>query len=250
MFGLEGSGFTICLGIILLLTGTVMYYCKSKITACENRMNTMVQMLSELHGEVNSLKQQRANYGGIGATAPMTASVAEGGANEPYPQTEDETDSESEINSDEEQTIEVVDNGNMPIGIQISAITTSFDTHPYRELIPQSSNTGEITEVVNSSSESEGDTDSEDLEQEQLNTDAKAEVKVVDLGEIEELKIDDLNAQESDEESSSHSSEDESSIDYSKMQVTALKKLAMDRKLASNVHKLRKPELLALLQNN
>ena len=36
MFGLEGSGFTIAIGLILLLTGVVMYYCRQKITQCEH----------------------------------------------------------------------------------------------------------------------------------------------------------------------------------------------------------------------
>ena len=44
------------------------------------------------------------------------------------------------------------------------------------------------------------------------------------------------------------SSQEKTEIDYSKMQVSALKKLATERQLAPNVHKLRKKELVTLLQ--
>ena len=215
MIGLEGSGFTICLGVILLLTGIVMYYCKSKITACENKMNTMLNLISDLHSEVNSLKQ--ASY-----VAQSVAAVPE---NEYTTTTGFTREYESESESEEEEEGEE---------ITLEKAVNPFETHPYKELIPTNSTVG--ADVINESSESEGDTEDET---------PKREVKVVDIGQIEELEIDNLDEEEEDEE---ETSEEEGQIDYTKMQVSALKKLATERQLAPNVNKLRKQELVNLLQ--
>lgn len=227
MIGLEGSGFTICLGVILLLTGIVMYYCKSKITACENRMNTMLNLISDLHSEVNALKQ--ASYVAqpvAAATMPESEYVT---TTEFVAENEHESESEEDDESDEEEGEEIT----------LEKAVNPFETHPYKELIPSNSTVG--ADVINESSESEGDSDEET---------PKQQVKVVDLGQIEELEIDNLDEEEEDEEDEEETSEEEGQIDYAKMQVTALKKLATERQLAPNVHKLRKQELVNLLQSH
>jgi hypothetical protein len=225
MIGLEGSGFTICLGVILLLTGIVMYYCKSKITACENRMNTMLNLISDLHSEVSALKQ--GSYVAHPVAHPVAATAM---PESDYATTTEfvaESESEEDDDSDEEEREEE---------ITLEKAVNPFETHPYKELIPSNSTVG--ADVINESSESEGDTDEET---------PKQEVKVVDLGQIEELEIDDLDEEEEEVE---ETSEEEGQIDYAKMQVTALKKLAAERQLAPNVHKLRKQELVNLLQSH
>lgn len=216
MISLEGSGFTICLGVILLLTGIVMYYCKSKITACENKMNTMLNLISELHSEVNTLKQTNVSVPNLTETTHFGQPL----------QQENESD-ESDSEEDEESESE---NNN-----SLKATINPFETHPYKELIPSSTTIG--SEVINESSAEEDDTEDEETSKEQ--------VKVVDLGQIEELEIEDLNDEDEEDE---ESSEEEPQIDYGKMQVAALKKLASERNLASNVNKLRKQELVNLLQ--
>ncbi len=219
MIGLEGSGFTICLGVILLLTGIVMYYCKSKISACENKMNTMLTLISELHTEVNSLKQN--NYQGALSSQVTPDTAIDENINDLPSDDDEESDSESDENEQ----------------ITRKEIVNPFETHPYKELIPTNTNLG--GEIINESSESEDDTDEEN---------EKKEVKVVDLLPIEELSVHDLE-EDSDNEDLQETSEEEVTIDYGKMQVTALKKLAAERQLAPNVHKLRKGELVTLLQS-
>jgi hypothetical protein len=224
MIGLEGSGFTICLGVILLLTGIVMYYCKSKITACENRMNTMLNLISDLHSEVNALKQASYVAQPVAATSMPVTEYAE--TTEFVAENEHDSESEEEDDSEDEEGEEIT----------LEKAVNPFETHPYKELIPSNSTVG--ADVINESSESEGDTDDET---------PKQEVKVVELGQIEELEIDDLDEEDEEVE---ESSEEETQIDYAKMQVTALKKLAAERQLAPNVHKLRKQELVNLLQSH
>lgn len=222
MIGLEGSGFTICLGIILLLTGVVMYYCKSKISQCEQKMTSMMTLITGLHQEINQLKTQN-----VGVMMSGGYSQEENVDNQDL---EEESDSGSET---EEEEIETETDVNP---------ASSFLNHPYSELIP----TTEFTEVeVNESSESEDDEESGE----------EPTVKVVDLGEIEELTVpveEDAaqTIEESDESDESDESEETNPIDYSKMQVAALKKLASERQLTSNVSKMRKQELVDLLQGH
>lgn len=226
MIGLEGSGFTICLGVILLLTGIVMYYCKSKITQNEHKLNSMFKLISALHEEVNTIK-----------TMQETSTTLR----EDTQDWHKETAFTDENNNLYDQTTDnVTGNG-------------SFLNHPYQELIPNELN--KIDEEVSEDSQSESDNEIE------LNLNPSIEetvsegttIKVVDLGEIEELSVADHESDISEESETEDEEEDYETespsvnIDYTKMQVTALKKLVSERKLASNVSKLRKPELLNLL---
>jgi hypothetical protein len=246
MLGLEGSGFTICLGVILLLTGVIMYYCKSKITQCEHKVNSMFTLVTALHEEVNTLK--------IGGARPPPFSIS------------DDNDNDE---NDENEGILSISTEELPV--------SNFMNHPYQELIPSQlnqlggttlggTNLGGTTlggtmnkgnEYESDSSQSESDSDSD--EDGDNNT---IEIKTVDLSEIEELKIDDVLMVENDgeEDEGDDSGEEgdiklvldsiiiESPIDYNKLQVPALKQLVTDRKLASNASKLLKKDLISLLQ--
>lgn len=219
MIGLEGSGFTICLGVILLLTGMVMYYCKCKITQCESKLSAMTKLVTGLHEEINILKQQKvSNYNNFS----MTSNLKE--------------NEDNELNEDNDE--------------EYNESSNSFLNHPYQELIPDQMN--KEIHTINESSESEDDTSDEEEGHDEI-IKVEESVKVVDLGEIENLDLEkekqESEEEETDEESEdSESSQEKTEIDYSKMQVSALKKLATERQLAPNVHKLRKKELVTLLQ--
>lgn len=215
MLGLEGSGFTICLGVILLLTGVVMYYCKTKITQCEHKVDSMFSLITSMSDEITICKatiNQMSN--------PM-----------PVPQnfTEIQQEEASDDSEDEEEE-----------EINLTETTNIFSNHPYQELIPATIENGDNSE----DSESEDDTDEENEEQ------TTKEIKVVDLGEIEELETHNLEEEIDGSEGSETSVEEEEDIDYSKLQVVALKRLVSERKLSSNVNKLRKAELVELLQSS
>ena len=47
MFGLEGSGFIVALGVTLLLSGAIVYYCNSRIAALEKALVQQNQVLSD-----------------------------------------------------------------------------------------------------------------------------------------------------------------------------------------------------------
>lgn len=226
MFGLEGSGFTICLGLILLLTGIVMYYCKTKISQSNHKVDSMFSLITDLHDEVSMLKEE------IQEIKHRKGVVA--------------------VSEDVEHAEDENSNG---------VDETGFSNHPYKELIPITiDNNAEESD----SSQSEDDTDDEEEEDENNTNTIKMHeetetgqdnIKVVDLGEIEDLKVEDSESEhnsgtetetESDEESESQSV---SPVDYSKLQVVALKRLVSERKLATNVNKLRKAQLVQILQS-
>jgi hypothetical protein len=251
MIGLEGSGFTICLGLILLLTGIVMYYSKTKITQCEHKVDTMFSLVTSLNDEVTLLRNTVSN---------LTQQL--GNQNHIYHDKKELAD-ESEDETDDETDDDDNNNGN------VDGTQNLYSNHPYRELIPAT-----IAEVDDDSASSQSEDDSDENDNIDnnninnnvdnnnkntlLNIDDNAQtdgdIKVVELGEIEDLVVesDDDNNEETGSETSNQTSDDseEEQIDYTKLQVVALKRLASERKLASNVNKLRKAELIALLQGS
>lgn len=226
MIGLEGSGFTICLGIILLLTGIVMYYCKSKITQCNHKVDSMFSLVTELHDEVSSLKGviQEMKFN-MNSNVSLSSQIT--------PEYENDVE-ELEEESHEEDSEEDVEEEN------ILQTTNVFSNHPYQELIPAN--------IEEGNDESDGSMSEDDTEDDEENGDT-SNVKVVDLGQIEELEVENLEEEEEDEESDATEESEHENIDYAKLQVVALKRLVSERKLASNVNKLRKAELVQLLQS-
>lgn len=260
MIGLEGSGFTICLGLILLLTGIVMYYSKTKITQCEHKVDTMFSLVTSLNDEVTLLRNTVSNLTQQLGSQKRIYHDKEELVRETNGETDDETEGETEGETDDESDD---DNNND----NVDGTQNLYSNHPYRELIPAT-----IAEVDDDSASSQSEDDSDENDNSDnsninnnvnnknmlLNIDNNAQtdgdIKVVELGEIEDLVVesDDDNNEETGSETSNQTSDDseEEQIDYSKLQVVALKRLASERKLASNVNKLRKAELIALLQGN
>lgn len=226
MIGLEGSGFTICLGLILLLTGIVMYYCKTKISQSNHKVDSMFTLITDLHDEVSLLREEIQEIKHRQGVVAVSENV------------------EDENNNRHDES--------------------EFSNHPYKELIPATiDNNAEESD----SSQSEDDTDDEEEEDENNTNTIKMHegtetgqdnIKVVDLGEIEDLKVEDSESEhntgsetESDEEGETTDSESQSvsPVDYTKLQVVALKRLVSERKLATNVNKLRKAQLLQILES-
>jgi len=248
LFSLEGSGFTICLGIILLLTGIIMYYCKSKITQTEHKLNSMFGLITDLHEEISDLKThiQPTNYSDeLGAdTSVRKLNIGGGSIDESAAESDDESAAESDDESDDESAAESPEKmeelGMLPPGHDLSSGNineSSFLNHPYNELIPRSSETDHQSDE--SDSQSEDDTDSEN------------NIKVVDLGEIEELSIENLDdLAPSEEVTESKAGDDEGPINYSILKVQHLRQLVSERQLASNVNKIRKSDLIQLLESS
>lgn len=261
LFSLEGSGFTICLGIILLLTGIVMYYCKSKITQTEHKLNSMFGLITDLHEEMSDLKAHIQHANDPAAqdddTSVRKLNIDATGVlendNDSAVESDEESDAESDDESDAESDagVESVANvemrttakgGDTPFheshqGFSGGSINeSSFLNHPYSELIPRSSESDQQSDE--SDSQSEDDTDGEN------------NIKVVDLGEIEELSVENLDDPAPVGNETPGKVEDEEPINYSNLKVGHLRQLVKDRQLASNVNKIRKLDLVQLLESS
>ena len=239
LFTFEGSGFTICLGIILILTGIVMYYSKTKIAQTNHKVDSMFGLVTELHEEITRLKtdlqhmKHVENYydEGDNTTCELSEHTKVTDVNkleqddEEIEESEDDEESDDDEESEEKRGV-----NNTPL------IANSFLNHPYNELIPRDNNIANNNQ--GSSSESEDDTDNEN--------DDITNIKIVDLGEIEELSVDNLD----DDNKSVEETPPPAIIDYSSLKVPVLKSIANERKLSTNVNKLRKSELIKLLESS
>lgn len=256
MFGLEGSGFTIAIGLILLLTGVVMYYCRQKITQCEHKVDSMFSLVSSLHQELENLKRSQMNNNiniDVGETThyeeqhpyqnliPVNVDNNEAELNESSESesdTDSETDSENENEESSYDDVKVVD-----LGVIEELKIDDLEEDNFAETTQFSNGNINIVEQIVAADvvegESQSDTeedDEEDNDEDQEDTEVQNQTEVesvVDNAPSEVVKM--INAPD---------------LDYSKMQVSALKKMVSDRNLASGVSKLRKQELIDILEQN
>jgi hypothetical protein len=258
MFGLEGSGFTIAIGLILLLTGVVMYYCRQKITQCEHKVDSMFSLVSSLHQELEHLKRSQANNINIdvGETTqyeeqhpyqnliPVNVDNNETELNESSESesdTDSETDSENENEESSYDDVKVVD-----LGVIEELKIDDLEEDNFAKTTHFSNDNINIVEqivgadVVESESQSDTDEDDEEGQDEDDDEDEQHE-------EHTEVQAESLEDNEPSEVVKMINAPD---LDYSKMQVSALKKMVSDRNLASGVSKLRKQELIDILEQN
>ena len=250
MFGLEGSGFTIAIGLILLLTGVVMYYCRQKITQCEHKVDSMFSLVSSLHQELENLKRSQVNNINVdvGETSqyeeqhpyqnliPVNVNDNEAELNESS-ESESDTDSETDSENDNEESsyddVKVVD-----LGVIEELKIDDLEEDNFAETTQFSNGNINIVEqivgadVVESESQSDTDEDDDEENENEHDTEVQGE-QDIDNAPSEVVKM--INAPD---------------LDYSKMQVSALKKMVSDRNLASGVSKLRKQELIDILEQN
>jgi hypothetical protein len=259
MFGLEGSGFTIAIGLILLLTGVVMYYCRQKITQCEHKVDSMFSLVSSLHQELENLKRSQVNNINIdvGETSqyeeqhpyqnliPVNVNDNEAELNESS-ESESDTDSETDSENDNEESsyddVKVVD-----LGVIEELKIDDLEEDNFAETTQFSNGNINIVEQIVGAdvveSESQSDTD-EEQDEDDDEDEHDTEVQVESQQQTEEGE------QINNEPSEVVKMINAPDLDYSKMQVSALKKMVSDRNLASGVSKLRKQELIDILEQN
>ena len=228
MFGLEGSGFTIAIGLILLLTGVVMYYCRQKITQCEHKVDSMFSLVSSLHQELENLKRSQVNNINIdvGETSqyeeqhpyqnliPVNVNDNEAELNESS-ESESDTDSETDSENDNEESsyddVKVVD-----LGVIEELKIDDLEEDNFAETTQFSNGNINIVEqivgadVVESESQSDTDEDDDEENENEHDTEVQGE-QDIDNAPSEVVKM--INAPD---------------LDYSKMQVSALKKMVSD----------------------
>jgi hypothetical protein len=260
MFGLEGSGLIIALGVTLLVSGAIIYYCNSRIAALEKALVQQNQVLSDFivnmrtsiekqsimqqipivndnnvstdHATDTALEAAKAYYSD---TVPDNKiEVSEDNESEEDSDEEDDLESESEVESDEDSDIE---------GEVLQQIVIGCDTEAIQQCVfgsnSQVSNF-EIEEVNLESSETHQEQQNQQNEQKvveltdggfDLSSEPVTKVQeVIKLGDVESLEEIEKTTNGSLSDASSLSSHDEDEDDAStvlsaKLAVTDLKKI-------------------------
>ena len=281
MLGLESSGFIICLGVSLLLSGMIMYYCRQKLTQYEHKLDSMFQLITALTEEVNKP---------LSNAMPNAMPGAMPGA---MPNAMSNTMPESELNDTSEKASASSDlsmDNRVPIGeLQSYEPTMNSDHHPYDDQKTIHLNSQHVEE--DSESDSDDDSDESESESESENeteTDNglqnsignsiansignsignMVDVKIVDMNldvaPLEDLttllgttidvqvadlsnKIEEIIDTKVDADSDTNVDANKDNKKYSKMTVSELRKMVSEKQLSPHPSKLKKGELLELL---
>lgn len=265
MFGLEGSGFIISLGVTLLLCGVIAYYVKTQFTVLDHKVSSMFQLVSALTGEVNKhdswlaqanneiLIDERVKHVG---QSDNRVDVSDSEISDSETEISD-TESESEDNIHlhnvaEDVTLSGVQNltmgselvGNSNDEVKIVELQMNnleefnLDDNAIENLDNKKRSESSNESSSESSSESLSDTDggSEPII---THTESVVPENVENVENIEVVKL---------ENNTNTVTMDEVQVDYKKLQVKALRKIAMDRGLSENPSKINKNDLVKLLQ--
>ena len=256
MIGLEGSGFTIAIGVILLLTGVVMYYCRQKIVQCEHKMESMFSLISTLHEELEVVKNNQQTINEQNSSRFNDETTSFSAQTHPYhdlipvdvthdnnlnESSESESDSESNSESEYDEEHVLTTDENVKV-VDLGLVEELELPLPQDTTISNPNTDATLIESVPVTVDNSNDADDEVEE-------AENHIEIINLSESE-------NGSESETESEIPVDEtitdvksiQQSGIDYSRMQVSALKKLVSERNLTTGVAKMRKHELINILQ--
>lgn len=244
LFGLEGSGFIISLGITLLLSGLIMYYCVQRINSLEQSLvkqgeiiQTFIYKLNNLELQNNSIPHHsnlETNFNTDNQIIESKIDVSD----------DEGDDDEEDVESDNEEHIE--DNDNIKL-LTIDSKNSNF--------LEQSSD-------IESDSDSDSDSDNQSISDiEELKQDIIAQssdnsslenLQDISLNKIEKIVLDDdINDNDKDKKVIEINNDDlTENINYSKMKVNELRELAVKKNLVKSTDntKYKKDELIQLLQ--
>lgn len=244
LFGLEGSGFIISLGITLLLSGLIMYYCVQRINSLEQSLvkqgeiiQTFIYKLNNLELQNNSIPHQSNLETNTNTNNELVESKID--------VSDDEDDEESdEHDTDNEKHVE--DNDNIKL-LTIDSKNSNF--------LEQSSD-------IESDSDSDSDSDNQSISDiEELKEDnivpssdisSLENLQDISLNKIEKIVLDDdINDNDKDKKVIEINNDDlTENINYSKIKVNELRELAVKKNLVKSTDntKYKKDELIQLLQ--
>jgi len=243
LFGLEGSGFIISLGITLLLSGLIMYYCVQRINSLEQSLIKQGEIIQTFIYKLNNLELQNnsVNY-------QSNLETNFNNDNQLVETKIDVSDDESDPESEDEEHREDKDN------IKLLTINS------------KNSNFLQENSDIESDSDSDSDSDNqsisnnEDIKEDILlpssNISSLKYLQDISLNNIEKIVIDSNdndndNDNDIDKKVIEINNDDLSeNINYNKMKVTELKDLAVKKKLVKSTDntKYKKDELIQLLQ--
>lgn len=249
LFGLEGSGFIISLGITLLLSGLIMYYCVQRINSLEQSLvkqgeiiQTFIYKLNNLELQNNSIPRQsnlETNFNTDNQIIESNINVSD-----------DEGDDDEEVEeaeSDNEEQLE--DNDNIKL-LTIDSKNSNF--------LQESNSDIESDSTSDSDSDNQSISDIEEPKQDiiaQSSDNSSLEnLQDISFNNIEKIVVDDHDNNDNDNDNTKkieiNNDDLSENINYSKMKVNELRELAVKKNLVKSTDntKYKKDELIQLLQ--
>lgn len=252
LFGLEGSGFIISLGITLLLSGLIMYYCVQRINSLEQSLvkqgeiiQTFIYKLNNLELQNNSIPHHsnlETNFNTDNQIIESKIDVSD----------DEGDDDEEDVESDNQEHLE--DNDNIKL-LTIDSKNSNF--------LQQSNSDIESDSDSNSDSNSDSDnqsiSDIEELKEDNIvpssDISSLENLQDISLNKLDKIVVDDDDINDNNDNDNTKKIEinnDDLSetINYSKMKVNELRELAVKKNLVKSTDntKYKKDELIQLLQ--
>ena len=225
----ESSGFMICLGITLILSALIMYYCKKRLEEFDHKLLSMTNLINALTEEINK----------------------------PYELEPQDLESlKPELTKSFDGSLNAMNNENIGKSIYINPYSDTHNTVVNSHLGTPTMESDSDSESDDSDSESgsgpsnhsESPSDAQLLTFETLDSPILSEkpnthIKVVEIPIDNTLVTNNLTLDEDDSGNSNQT------VNYNNMFVAELRKLVSEKKLSTNTSKLKKQELIDLLSN-
>jgi hypothetical protein len=249
LFGLEGSGFIISLGITLLLSALIMYYCVQRINSLEQSLVKQGEIIQTFIYKLNNLELQNNSNLETNFNTDNQIIQSKIDVSDDEDDDDEDDDDEEDVESDNEEHIE--DNDNIKL-LTIDSKNSNF--------LQQSNSDIESDSDSNSDSDNQSISDIEELKEDNIvpssDISSLENLQDISLNKIEKIVVDDddindNNDKDKDKKVIEINNDDLSeTINYSKMKVNELRELAVKKNLVKSTDntKYKKDELIQLLQ--
>ena len=271
LFGLEGSGFIISLGITLLLSGLIMYYCVQRMNQLSNSLVKQGEIIQTFIYKLNNLELQ---YNSNNVSTNLNNQLVEDKINvsddedsddddeDDDDDDDDEEDDDSDDGDEDDEKLNENDNQNIKLlafDRNISSNIVDMETDNSESDSESIQETDEETdeENINNATNSKSNSDIQALISNNLIASSESSIEKMDT-----VSLDSTDKNNSDNITLNHKIDDDSKkiielsndieehVNYNKLKVTELKELAIKKNLvkSNDTTKYKKDELIQLLQ--
>ena len=244
IFNMLESLLFLTLGVSCVLLLMLIYHFKQRLTKLEQNNETMFDILNNMVCELSEIKQQNLpiSLGPSNYITPNTNKVyvSEDESNLNDSDSDSDSDSGSESETESENVSintcslpDLIDNSNFDVseGDDVKVVNVNID-----DTLEDISTLNDVLVV-------------DDVKVD--NDEKEVPITDLDVSQVEEIHIDKLNQTNNLEENDNVSQTSMNTTDvYKKMTVASLKSLVIEKGLASDPSKMKKVELLELLNSN
>ena len=242
-FNFVETFFFISLAITFVLIMMLVYHFKDRLSTLEKKSNTIVDIINNVVKELTIIKQQVISYNQIVPLVDVQSTPLIQSPMQLIPIIADDSALDSESDSDSESDISESDDDSTVYDIESKELEEPESENIKRININLSQNSTNNEDLGEDSLEiQKEDLDVEDIQEEiELN---ENEAPII-INKLEESLL--VNEDESNLEEVSSTNQSDSEI-YRKMEVGALRALVISKGLASETKKMKKPELIRILE--